>query len=91
MTEGKAKEETADFMTLLRRARRVHDLIMIEHPTEGELNMTALLFCYMLFNSGNTPLGEILKQVGAVHDAIMLAKGTGELNKMLDELKKEDN
>ena len=82
---------STDFLTLLKRAKKIHDLINEEYPSEHSLNIMSTLFCFLLFNSGLVPLGNILSNVGNLHDTIMLARGTNELEKMLDELKAEED
>ncbi len=81
--------ETADFMTLLKRAHDIHNLVNKAFPGEDQLNLISLMFCHLLFSSGHTGLGNILHNVGNLHDAIMMARGTGELVEMLAKLKKE--
>lgn len=88
------KEEMSsiDFMTLLKRAKKIHELVTKEYPNpdDAPLNIISLLFCYLLFNSGLVPLGNILGNLGNLHETIMLARSTNELDKLLDELRQEE-
>lgn len=88
----KAELTSTDFVTLLKRAKKIHDLITREYPDpkDAGLNLMSMLFCYLLFNSGLVPLGQILANTGNLHDAIMMSRGTNELDKLLDELKQEE-
>lgn len=83
---------SVDFFTLLKRAKKIHELVTVEYPNpdDAPLNIISMLFCYLLFNSGLVPLGHILGNAGNLHETIMLARNTNELDKLLDELKQED-
>lgn len=80
-----------DFYSMLKRARKLHAFINTAYPRDYNVNLASLLFTYLLFKSGQVPLGEILKEVGNIHDFIMLHKGTGGLDTMLEELKLEED
>lgn len=84
------KNKEVDFLTLLKRSRDFNRLFVLEFgndPEEIELNRVALLFSYLLQTSGHVSLGEILKNIGVMHEVILAAKVTGELDKMMDDLK----
>lgn len=81
---------TIDFYSLLKRGKKLHSAINTMYPKEYDINLVTCLFTYLIFKSGQVPLGQILHEVADVHEIIMFQKGTGALDTMLEEMKLEE-